>query len=107
MTDYHKMQTFSFTDLYKRFKKGKDMTADEKRDVIAQEYIHRLEYLYSQSTKGKKPLLNLATQICAELRRAKASFVTAVEQRALVEKGAQMDDPNYHDDQDMCEIDEE
>jgi hypothetical protein len=80
-----------------KFNKGKNMTADEKRDTIAQEYINRLEKLYNKAIfqqptfwGTKPPLLNLATQIAAELRRAKASLVTAKEQRELVESNKQM-----------------
>lgn len=74
------------------------MTADEKRDSIARQYITRLEGLYQKALNPKpgrwtttQPLLNLATQIAAELRRAKASLVTAKEQRKLIAEEAQMD----------------
>ena len=85
---------------------AKDLTADQERDFIAQEYINRLEMIYMEAFAPRRKLLNLATQIAAELRRAKASFVTTVEQRKLIEEGAQMDEANYHEDQDICEIDE-
>ena len=73
------------------------MTADEKRDDIAQCYIGSLEFLYHKAIYPQKcgfftkpPLLNLATQIAAELRRAKASLVTAKEQRELAKADPQM-----------------